>query len=159
MTGCIQGKEVTQKFLTGFVQISDVAMEASGGSHLHFPHGPFHTSPIFAFHSVLYGPDRYEWRGIGDSNFYRLELTGSVFPVVTLFTSIAVSIKHRCGVCMATLYSKWVTREQHLRAQRAFGPRPACWPAKLRPSSIANKHGRRRRLINRKYSHGINGHQ
>jgi len=24
-----------------------------------------------------------------------------------------------------------------------FYPRPACWPAKLRPSSIANKHGRR----------------
>jgi len=30
-------------------------------------------------------------------------------------------------------------------------PRPACWPAKLRPSSIANKHGRRWRIINRKY--------
>ena len=38
-------------------------------------------------------------------------------------------------------------------------PRPACWPAKLRPSLIANKHGRRWCLINRKYSHGINGHQ
>ena len=26
---------------------------------------------------------------------------------------------------------------------RQTDPRPACWPAKLRPSSIANKHGRR----------------
>ena len=73
--------------------------------------------------------------------------------------SMQLTARKWLQICCSWSYLGPVTSNTKTCDVGGVHTRPAYWPARLRSSSFANKNGRRWRLINRKYSHGINGHQ